>query len=92
MELALHLAAARQVVADNRLVIGVEAVGVFGLDHDLVGLEQPLHSCVPFGLLLRAQFLNRLLVETGQQTHELFVALKRVLIARLLEAQLVRAD
>lgn len=50
LQFALHLTTARQVVADDRFVIGVEASRVLGLNHDLVGLEKSLHSQLPLAL------------------------------------------
>ena len=47
LQFALHLTAARKIVADDCLVVGVEGVGVLGLNHDLVGLEQALHASLP---------------------------------------------
>jgi len=92
LELALHLAATRQVVADDRLVVSVERVRILCLHHYLVGFEKALHACLPLRLLRSAQFFDGLFIETGQETHELFVPFNDVLVARLLEALLRRAD
>ena len=81
LELTLHLAAASQVVTDDRFVIRVKRVRVLRLNHYFVRLQKSLHASVPLDLILRVQFLYRLLVETGQQTHQLFVPLYGILVA-----------
>jgi hypothetical protein len=71
----LHLTAASQVVTNDGLVVRIEGVGVFGLDHYLVGLEQALLACLEFLVLLCAQLFDCLFVEAGEETHELFVTI-----------------
>ena len=65
LQLALHLAAAGEVVADDGLVVRVERVRILGFDHDLVGLEQALHAGLPLGLVLLIQLLDGLLIKAG---------------------------
>ena len=62
LQLALHLTATGQVVANDGFVIRIKWVGIFRLDHDLVGLQQALHTRVPFIFLLGTQLLDRLLI------------------------------
>jgi len=70
----LHLAAAGQVVADDGLVVCIEGVRVLCLNHYLICFKQPLLACFQLLVLLGAQLFDCLFVQTGEETHELFVA------------------
>lgn len=58
----MHLAAASKVVADDCLVVRVKTVRVLGLDHYLIGLEQPLLASLDVLVLLSVDFIYGLLV------------------------------
>ena len=92
LQLALHLVATGEVVADDRLVVRVERVGVLGFHHDLVGFEEARHASLPLGLVLLVQLLDGLLVEAGEQAHQFFIPFHGVLVTRMLKALLVRTD